>query len=248
MIQRASMESRVILVPGTYNLRDVGGYPTHEGLDVRWGVLYRSDGLSNLDSGGLDGLAALGVRTVIDLRRDAEISRAPNPCAGDSRFAYLNIPLLTGPGGPDRHPRELTELYRAYLDHGHASIRAVLATIAATPPDQAVLVHCTAGKDRTGLVVALALSAAGVLPEAIVADYALTGPLIEPLRAMLRAAAEQQGLEVAALEPLLGCEPAHMRCALRHLDARHGSAAAYLHAIGLPAPDMDRLRVRLLGA
>lgn len=247
-MQQQVTPSRRIPVPGTYNVRDVGGYPTHEGLDVRWGALYRADGLGGVGPEGLNTLAAVGARTVIDLRRDAETVRSPNPCASDPRFRYHNIPLAFGPSGPASHPRDLAELYLAYLDHGQASIREVMAAIAAAPPEEGVLVHCTAGKDRTGVVVALALGVAGVVPEAIVQDYLLTGPLIEPLRHILREVAAREGQDVAALEPLLRCERPAIQAALHHVDSRYGSAAGYLMVAGLAGHDLDRIRMRLLGA
>jgi len=248
VIQRQSVPSRHIPVPGTFNLRDVGGYPTHEGLDVRWGALYRSDGLHNLGSAGLDAVARLGIGTVIDLRRDVEISRAPNPCASDPRFQYHNIPLRIGASGPAEHPRDLTALYLAYLEHGTASVRAVMSTIAAAPADQPVLVHCTAGKDRTGLIVALALGGAGVVPEAILDDYLLTGTLIAPLLPSIRAAAAREGQDPGALEPMLACERAFMQTALSYVDVRYGSPEAYLIAAGVTERELHQLRRRLLGA
>lgn len=168
------------------NLRDLGGLPLRGGGRTRSGVLYRADASYAGD------VAPRQVEhwppgTVVDLRSDAEVSRWPYSWLEPT--AVLRHPLHDG-ARPDRVPGEhdLATLYSVILDQG-SHIVARLLGIAAEAPGP-VLMHCAAGKDRTGVVVAALLAAAGVERNAIVADYVATTSNLP----MLRRRWEQQGV------------------------------------------------------
>ncbi|MFV7878499.1 tyrosine-protein phosphatase, partial [Enterococcus faecium] len=116
----------------------------------------------------------------------------------------------------------LLDLYIEALERRGAAIVAVLEALAEAP-DGTVLFHCTAGKDRTGLIAALVLALAGVDAETIVDDYARTGIHIAPLLSTIMAEAEARGMDPEALRPLLACEPVTMASTLDHLQRRWGS-------------------------
>lgn len=261
-------------LPGTSNARDVGGLPLSDGGTVRTGVLLRSDALSAVTD---DGLALLeGVGTVIDLRTPAEREGAPDRLPATGTLRVLERPLLEGAiaqlapqaavlqeqlteAGPSAEMLEalraqiptLAELYLSMLEHG-AEIFAECARAVAAPTDPdrgGVLIHCTAGKDRTGVAVALLLEAAGVEREAVVADYSrsqaeLAGPWAERMLEGVRRA----GIPVLPeIEQLAVSTPASaIEAALAEVDA-HGGAAAYLRSGGLSDEGLVLLRSRLRG-
>jgi protein-tyrosine phosphatase len=162
-----------IAVAGTYNLRDLGGLPVAGGRVSQNGVLFRSDSLHALTPQGAAVLAELGIRTVIDLRSDGEVGRAPNLLEGLG-MAEHRMPLYDAaePAARIDFDAGLEGMYRDLIATAGPVLAAAARKIATS--DGPVLVHCTAGKDRTGLVMALVLDAVGVERAAVVADYAST--------------------------------------------------------------------------
>lgn len=177
---------------GCFNVRDVGGYPTVDGGRTRWGALIRSDDLGRLTPEGEASLVDYGVRTIVDLRSGWELE-APHPfrpvapptgeATGADVPAYLNLTLRDL---DDAHldralnaSSSVAEAYCLFLDHGAASFARIARAFTDAPPG-GVLVHCAAGKDRTGLIVAVLLALAGVRDDAIVADYRLTEERLRP--------------------------------------------------------------------
>jgi protein-tyrosine phosphatase len=235
---------RWIRLPGLENLRDAGGYPVAGGGTVRWRTLLRSDALHRLDDSGRAALAALGVRTVVDLRTMEEVSVAPSALYGTG-VRICHVPLFDAAAIASLPP-ELAAVYRYMIDEcGGAIAQAVgrLCRSDALPG----LIHCTAGKDRTGLVVALILGVAGVPDEIIAADYALSHAFAGPgaARAISRIRAVSgvgRWLDLGAL----GAQPQIMLDALARVRAQAGSVAGYLRGNGLTQADLDRLRTALV--
>src|SRR5258708_17625757 len=152
---------RHIAIPGTLNFRDAGGYPAADGGATRWRRLLRSDGLHSLGEGASDLLGGLGLRTVLDLRTSFEAQLAPSPVddlAGNGAVT-MNISLIGDDLG--EMPGDLVSIYDYVVDRRGAAIGAAIGSLA-RPSALPGLVHCTAGKDRTGIVGAFALAAGGV--------------------------------------------------------------------------------------
>ena len=230
----------MLSIDGTFNLRalpDASGQP--------W--LYRSATLDALTPRGVQQLRARGVQLVVDLREDVERGAAP-PAGADHGIAVRHVPIYRSPEGPPV-AGSMTAVYRSILtDRGPALAEAVSAVAGSPGP---VLVHCTAGKDRTGLVVALALGAAGVAQDAVVADYARSGPEVARHRAdavalTLAALALTTDEQREATRLHLESPAAVLEQALAQVDAR-GGAARYLLDHGLPAQDLASLRRRFWG-
>jgi protein-tyrosine phosphatase len=169
-------ESSDLKFDGLVNFRDVGGLPLSSGGRVRRGLLYRSESLqeiSELDADRI--LDEHGVRAILDLRSSRETVDEGRGVLGRRALTYVNAPLNPAPVGLDQDPGwpagELTaHVYRAFLDDPEGELpRALgmLPVLLQTP----TLVHCAAGKDRTGLVIAMTLEIAGVEREAVLADY-----------------------------------------------------------------------------
>ncbi|OHC96986.1 MAG: protein tyrosine phosphatase [Sphingomonadales bacterium RIFCSPLOWO2_12_FULL_63_15] len=164
------------------NFRDIGGLPTRDGGQVRPGILYRSEGPASFLADHHAELADLGFRTVADLRSDMEREKAPHDwCGADCRILDLDMNTDLRAQGEDmwmtlgRDPTEaraiavMTHNYglmpQAFLPHVAPMVDALLAG------DTPMLVHCTAGKDRTGVVIALILDLLGVPRDVIAEDY-----------------------------------------------------------------------------
>ncbi|WP_243076888.1 tyrosine-protein phosphatase [Microbacterium sp. SS28] len=228
------------LVPGAVNLRDVGGLPAGTGR-TRSGVLFRSGNLAQLDEAGVAALGGLGLRRIIDLRADDEVRWAPSRL-GDLAITTQRAPLFLGSVESFfADDIALPEMYRLLVEESSDGVVAVVRGILA---DQPVLVHCTVGKDRTGVTVALALAAAGVDEEAVVADYARTEGLLPQWRnervvARLRA----MHPESVHLEDLATRSPAPVMAGLlAGVAERYGSVADYLRAHGLGDDEIAELR------
>lgn len=242
---------RHLPLQGAYNFRDLGGYCTTGRQETRWRRLMRADSPHRLQAADMQLLQKAGLATIIDLRAKNELEAAPNPFAENPEVRYLNISLydhlapahmVETEGGDD----PLLDFYVATLATRQASICAVLEAIASH--EQGLLVfHCTAGKDRTGVIAALLLGLAGVPEESIIDDYAQTAPLIEGLVAEFLELARQKNMDVAAYGKLLKCEPETMQKALDHLHAEYGSVPEYLQQAGLDKTTRERLVMRLLG-
>ncbi|AMB58819.1 tyrosine-protein phosphatase [Microterricola viridarii] len=255
------------LFAGTYNARDTGGMPLASGGTTRSGVLYRSDSLGTASDAGLESLASTPIGVIVDFRTGPEREQAPDRLPVSRSITVVEVPLLEGamaaptstgePVSPEAMLAALSqlptmpELYVGMLRHGAASF-AQVARLVAEPADAehpAVLVHCTAGKDRTGVATALLLDAAGAEREAVVADYALSGSNLagEWADAMLARLAAAGVPALPQLTELVTTTPREaIEAALGWLDEQGGSAA-YLRAGGLSEEHLDGLRAQLAG-
>ncbi|PON14412.1 protein-tyrosine-phosphatase [Candidatus Entotheonella serta] len=240
---------RHLPLEGTYNVRDCGGYLTREGRTVKWGVFFRADGLHRLTPQGQTALLGQGVQTIIDLRRSEELQTAPNVFANSSDVQYHHVSLMideTSTAGPQKEPEPLVVMYRKILDERQEQVYKTLATFADTAGLPG-LVHCTAGKDRTGVITALLLSLVGVPHETIIADYALTSTYLgEGFMEDIKKRALQRGFTWEQYRPLVTCPPENMAQTLQHLDEAYGGSAAYLRHIGLSQAQLAHLRDQLL--
>ncbi|WP_051208898.1 tyrosine-protein phosphatase [Propionicicella superfundia] len=258
-------------IDGLRNFRDTGGTPLHAGGATRPGVLFRSGALDSLTDAGLAHLAASTIGVIVDLRTPTERAMAPDRLPPQRLFRTARLPLLEGamtgwaqaagqadPAVVKAALREaleslpsLGDMYISMLDGG-ATVFAETARLVADPGDgenTGVLVHCTAGKDRTGIATALLLEAAGADRAAVVADYAssqarLAGPWAESTMDMLASLGVPR--TPALIELATGTPAAAIEQALAWVDAR-GGAAAYLRTGGLSTAETAALRVRLAG-
>ncbi|NMO52647.1 tyrosine-protein phosphatase [Actinoplanes sp. TBRC 11911] len=231
----------------TYNFRDVGGYTGLDGRTVRWRRLFRSDALHRLGEDDAEEFAALGIRTVIDLRRPFEIEKYGR-VADRYGLDYHNLVLKHVDWEEVEHPddvvheRWLADRYLNFAEDGREALLGSLRVIA--DPDQApVVVHCMAGKDRTGTVCALALSLLGVSDEDIAADYALTSPAMERLTAYLL---EKHPEAVQGNEHMYDSPPGAMQLFLDDLRALHGSVEGFVKEIGVNDDEIAAMRAHLL--
>lgn len=252
----------------TTNLRDLGGTPAQEGRVVAPRRVYRAEALARPGTTDLCAVlhpehaaayADLGVRTVLDLRSRAEVERVPSAWPEVTGAAYVALPVEEGGEGDTdfvaeirsgirtRFTAEDMAAYYALTFRRRAAEFGAGLRIIADAARLPVLVHCAAGKDRTGLLVALLLEALGVPRTIVVADYALTG-LLRPDRVRAYAPVfAASGVDLAAVAPLFDAPAAAMAGALADLDAAHGSVPDYLsRACGLAPAELAALRSNLL--
>jgi protein tyrosine/serine phosphatase len=254
-----------IELDGAVNVRDLGGMPTTDGGKIADGRLLRGDNLDSLSPADVDRLVTeLGLATVVDLRSTQEHEAAGlGPLAAVAAVRHVRLSLLPEVGvladtlagtlearstrALARYPADVRcGFYLGYLDDRPAEIVSALRAIASSPGP--ALVHCAAGKDRTGVVVALALSVAGAEPSAISADYAASAERIDAILARLRGqTAYAEGVERS--HPLDQTpQAATMDAFLSELNAGHGGAEGWLAGHGFGADEAAGLRARLRAA
>ena len=254
------MSKRLVSLEGTQNFRDLGGYPTEDGGQVRWGRVFRADALSTLTVADLELLEGLGLRLVVDFRGDEEVGLEPGPFRDHPRVAYRNVAI-----GENASPAEwrarfesgdlgdldagwLSRSYVAMLDARPEAFGEVLRAFAEQSALPAVF-HCTAGKDRTGMMAMLLLRLLGVPREHVVADYALTAEFTgNKIRAANRWFSDR-GVDTEQAAHLFSARPANMELALDHLEGRHGGIERYAReAMALEADVIEALRGDLIEA
>lgn len=224
------------------NARDVGGLPTPRG-STRHGALVRSDGLRRLTADGQAAMLAYGVTTIVDVRSARELTAAPSPLRDHPGYRPLAFFDDASMAAPSRY-ESASENYLEWLATQPARIAAILHGIADAPPG-GVVVHCAAGKDTTGVVVALLLSIAGVERDAIAEDYALSVWWNEGVRDDEEITAAPDAAERLRDRRIYYPRRENMIELLTGMDRRHGGVERYLGAIGVGEAVRERLRERL---
>ncbi len=243
---------RRVLFEGVTNFRDLGGYPTTDGRRTRWGRVFRSDALHRFTPEDRQRYEALGLHAVYDLRGDEERDRHPNP------FPSIQMALLSRPYGaspPDRSDRRdadageqaLRQMYTGLLANGGPTFGRLLNRLAERAYLPAVI-HCTGGKDRTGMTAALLLEMLRVPRHQVLDDYELTSRYrlrehqTESYENMLAAGAAPE-----AAAAFLGAPRWTMAGALQELDDRYGGIDGYLTGpAGMTVATLEQLRSALV--
>jgi protein-tyrosine phosphatase len=216
-------------------------------MQTRWRVLFRADGLGELTESDLSVLRELGIRTVIDLRSGHELERGrfdvdAHPVAFH-HFPFIDV--LPDAEEFDRRPGLLGSQYQEIVNDAGGQILAALRVLAAPGALPAVF-HCTAGKDRTGVLSALVLSLLGVDEPTVVADYALSGAAMTRLRAKLLVKYPDSRDVLENIDEVFSADPVQMELLLDHLRERYGSVDAYVAGLGAGPELLEGLRAGLL--
>jgi protein-tyrosine phosphatase len=238
--------TRRLLWEGCLNVRDLGGYPTVDGCETRWGAVIRADNLAQLSEAGQAALIDYGVRTIVDLRTAEEIAQHPTPFANTNShgITYINISLVD-PAVAKPEFTTLADDYTYMLDRFKPAVAATMTAIARAPAG-GVLIHCVGGKDRTGIISALLLALAGVPWDVIGADYALSAEYLRPLDEEYLANGPGERVDRQTHIEKYRPRPGVMIEVLRRLDERYGGVEAYLQVAGVMPENIARLRERLL--
>jgi protein-tyrosine phosphatase len=229
------------------NLRDVGGLPVTGGGSIRPKTLLRSGSLSRLTAADAATLVAeYGLRTVVDLRTPDELATDGPTALARAGVATAHLPLMADVDEAMAQVRDdadavrtLAQAYRAFLDlRGEHLVTA--ARLVAWTGTGSVLVHCAAGKDRTGVFCALVADTVGVARDAVVHDYAMSNERLEAV--LRRGVGTEYEIDLADID-LYRCPPYVMTALLAELDT-DGSGAGWLRRQGLPEEELERLRAR----
>ena len=257
------MRERNIPLAGAINLRDFGGYPTIDGGMVRRRRLFRSGALAGLSETAQQTFSQLGIGLICDLRREDEKLTQPTPFPKDTP-RRLEIPI--SPGSGETLFEELSQGMRSArksidlmvkinreLARDHADDYARMFEGLLELEDEGFLVHCAAGKDRTGFACALILHALGVAEETVLEDYLLTNEFLDIEGDIMTRLISNFGSGVLPepdfIEALAGVRPEYLRAAYQAIESEFEGVEHYLErAIGLDTNARDLLRSRLVQA
>lgn len=244
------MHGRHVELEGAWNFRDLGGIRARNGRRIREGLVFRADALHRLTPNDQRALGALGIGRVFDLRSERELAQdgIGEFAAADDRHRHTPLVAVTlSPFDPsiDWKSLDLSSRYAQMLAEGGAVVAQVLASLGEQNAAPTVF-HCTAGKDRTGVLAALLLLALGVERDLVVEDYAQSEAFLAHLLSDRREALIESGLDIEAVAYLTTSPPERMAATLEYLDSELGGAEAYLDSVGVLAKHRAALRERLL--
>jgi protein-tyrosine phosphatase len=249
--------TRHVRFEACFNFRDLGGYPTRYGRQLRWKTLYRSDTLHRLTAADAQAFAALGLRTVIDLRSGTELAESGRLRTDAGTADWHHTPILENlhlrppsdnPAPPATPPEVLPpgEFYAQILEEFGTSVAAAFKLLAAEEALPAVF-HCTGGRDRTGMMAALVLELVGVEDDVIAEDYLLTQRATDRTLSWVEANEPDFAALVAQIPPeARELRPDVILGFLERVRVRHGSAAGFLGSVGLSEDEQESLRRRLV--
>jgi protein-tyrosine phosphatase len=250
-------------VTGAHNFRDLGGYKTSDGQQLKWGLLFRSSSLSSLTDEDLVYLNRLQIMQVFDFRSAYEIEKSPDYLPQNWPGEYISLPVDPGNNSYEIIKQELalasekdTDLSQFMINLNRNFVTNYTAVYGqwlkqlARGEKHALVFHCTAGKDRTGFAAALLLLTLGVPYDTVMNDYLLSnrysGDYIERTTMILRAISLFQ-YDEAAIRSLLEVQPAYLNGAFDVIIADYGSIDAYIETgLGLDQPTQAKLRTRYL--
>jgi protein-tyrosine phosphatase len=247
---------RAVTLQGTSNFRDLGGYPAAGGKHVKWGHIYRSADISKLTNSDLQALQSRHVALVCDLRGPQEVAQAPDRLPTGARRLELPAgsekidPRLLSGGAKTINRDSLMRAVYTTISFFPAKYKPMFDELLALPGNEAMLFHCTAGKDRTGIGAALVLSALGVDRRTILKDYAATDTYWQAGREQSLQRMAQAGMPadaVNAVRPLLAANPAYLAGTFAVIDKQYGSVDKYLATeMGLTPKKLAALRTKYL--
>ncbi len=256
----AVLPERRLGMQGTPNFRDFGGYPTVDGRRVKWGYLFRSGQLSSLSERDVDLLASLELDLVCDFRRMEEQESDPSRLPRERRPRIASLPIIPGSNAQyleeaEHHLGDREAMFAFMVDinrdfaEGQTETYARMFREILAVEDARFLVHCAAGKDRTGFAVALVLLALGVARDLVMDDYLMTARYFRPELEMdrLRRKYQLDSLHADTIRPMLEVHRDYLERALQSIAGNYGSVQAYLsEALGVGPAELEELRGRYL--
>jgi protein-tyrosine phosphatase len=255
----AHVERRHVALEGAQNFRDLGGYPTEDGRQVRWGLLYRSDNLAHLTDADLERIRAMNIRLVCDFRSPEEKAEEPDRLPAEDPPDVAALPIFDESFSPsnlrekfssgdldDLDLRQtLTEANRLFATRFAGQYAAMFERLI-QPENLPAVVHCTAGKDRAGFASAVILRTLGVPEETVYEDFLLTNHYtaqkIERTLWMIRLGSLFR-VDPEQVRPVLGVERGYLAAALDEIQKQYGSFDAYRRkALGLSDTETEAFR------
>jgi protein-tyrosine phosphatase len=246
---------RAVILQGAVNFRDMGGYITKDNREVKWGKIYRSADISKLTDQDLKTILALNIKMVCDFRGPAEISAAPdripegvdriNLPAGSENIGGANsfMKYMKSPALADSMMRSV------YVknDFFKAKYKPMFDQLLSLEDDKALMFHCTAGKDRTGIGAALILYALGVPEAEIFKDYELTNEYRKQSNEERIKMMTAQGISEQAARSMMAADPRYLKACFDSLNEKYGSIDKFLETeMELTPKKREELKNKLL--
>lgn len=241
-----TLEPRPYAVTGAFNFRDLGGLPAGPGHRIRDGLLFRSDTLQALTGQDTAYLVdEVGLQMVVDLRTGREtVEQGRGPLA-TTGICYFNAPLHEAPASDLPPAEQALHFYLSHIGSPTSQVATVVQVVCALA-GRPLLVHCAAGKDRTGLVVALLLRLLGTADDVIVADFLRSGDAMPRIVERFRTWPHYRDHMATVPPEVYQAEEHTITGFLARLDADHGGAAGWARSRGITDAEVERLRAGLL--
>lgn len=251
---------RTLRLPGGHNFRDLGGYPTADGSRVAWRKVFRSGTLANLTALDHEALRALGIRFICDLRTNRERRHYPTRWMNDHAIeiwardydhssADLSAALSGANPDADAARAAMKDLYRRLPYEQSPAYAELLRRLA--DGQAPLLFHCSAGKDRTGILGAVLLDLLGVDRATVIEDYALSEAHFDRLVEMFVRDRNIHDIDTSNernFSPLLRADPAYVEATFEILEEAHGGTEGYVRdVLGLSQAEIGTIRTLLLG-
>ncbi|GAB3220998.1 tyrosine-protein phosphatase [Spirosoma arcticum] len=222
---------RAVTLEGASNFRDLGGYPAAEGKTVKWGRIYRSADVSKLTDADMKTLEARHIATVCDLRGPDELKTSPDRLP--TGVTYVNLPagsetLRANTNYAAMNRDSMMRVAYTRTDHLKAKYKPMFDQLLMLDGEKALMFHCTAGKDRTGMGAALVLSALGVDNATILKDYVATDVYWKQGRERVAQMMQQGGAGNAQMAKMLAADPAYLTNFFTTIDQKYGSMTNFL--------------------
>ena len=243
----SSNNDRRLALDGAVNFRDIGGYETESGATIKWQTLYRADGLSNLSEADIDVMRRLGISSVLDLRTTLEFEGGTFPVEHVAVELH-HLPLMNDVPDPEAFktiPGFLATSYVEMLESASTEIAKGLR-IVLDPANLPAIVHCSVGKDRTGVLTALILGLLEIPRSVIIDDYALSADVMHHVRDRLVARYPEATDLIENADEIFSAAPRNMEFFLDAVTEKWGSIEAYVLSIGLSTEEIAYLRSALL--
>jgi len=247
--QLADSNARLVHMQGAMNFRDVGGYRTNDGKQVKWGKVYRSADVSKLTESDLDTLKVRHIHTVVDFRGVKESAAAPDHILPGTDYTLC-------PAGSDSLPNMKDMAQRMKQDsflvgfysntqHFAKRYRPLFQKLVALPENEALMYHCTGGRDRTGMATALFLYILGVPKETIEADFVASNVYLKPMNTVMYETIKKQYPEVdlEAFKKGMALRPELIRAMFSSIERQYGSVETFFDKeLGIGAKEIAILR------
>jgi protein-tyrosine phosphatase len=240
---------RHLVWPDLLNARDLGGLGSASGDETVWRRVVRADNLNKLAPAGVAAMVAYGVRTVIDLRDPRELEKFPNPLAAapPEGVVFVNVPLISDAEWEAiKDPARMAEGYVLTARLSHTNIANAVAALSDATLG-GVVIHCHAGKERTGMVAALLLSLTGVSDETVADDWTASDAFLQPLYEEWLANEMDPTIRAKRAEGFV-THSEHIMDVLTYVRMAHSSVGEYLLAGGMTQDQLDRAQRRLLSS
>ena len=250
-----ALHERELAWQGCLNVRDLGGHLTRDGGETTYGAIVRADSVRLLTEAGWGALVDYGIRTVLDLRgaheRDedppadvpVEVVHVPFMEASESEWDEIGPEIEQASAAAPDVATSTRDVYLIFLERFKANVAAAVRAVAHAR-EGGIVIHCVGGKDRTGLLAALLLDLAGVSPQDIAADYALSADRLRPRHEAWFAAADTEE-ELERLRRIAQTPAESMVGVFEELDRRYGSIDGYLRSAGLGDGELELAAARL---